>query len=90
METRVGLTEEGEPEQLDSSARAQTDVRTALHLSLPSSECAMFAILPRFGISNTATAASMLTQTAMLRGGTIRELNCSKFHAFNHKPEVSL
>lgn len=49
METRVGLPEEGEPEQLDSSARAQTDARTAPHLRFPNSECAMFAILQNAG-----------------------------------------
>ena len=89
METRVGLPGEGEPEQLDSSARAQTDARTALHLRLPNSECAMFAILQRCGISNTVTAVSMLAQTAVLRGGTIRGLNYIKFRAYNNKPEAS-
>ena len=72
IETRVGSTEDGEREQLDSKARAQIDARTAPHLRLPRSEYAMFAILQRCGISNTVTAVSMLTKTAALRGGTIR------------------
>jgi len=47
----------------------------------------MFAILPRCGISNTVAAVSMLTQTAVLRGGTIRGVNYNKFRGFNNKPE---
>jgi hypothetical protein len=49
----------------------------------------MFAILQRCGISNTVTAVSMLAQTAVLRGGTIRGLNYSNLRAYTNKPKAS-
>jgi hypothetical protein len=47
MDTRVGWLVDGEPEQLDSKTRAQTQTKAALHLGLQARDLAILKILQR-------------------------------------------